>query len=978
MPAELDRPPGIPFTGRQRELHRLLDAVERASGVGSGPVGSVLVVAGEPGIGKTALLRRSLAEARRRGAIAVSSCAVEGEWQPPYGCWAELLHQVHADGPVDVAGIVAGLGPSGALLTQLAPALGTDAPTPDGAHSVAVSLPPEQERLRLFDATARFLGAVAAIRPLVIAVDDLQWADVDSLALLRFVARSCARSGVVVLGLYRHRGEEIGAALAEFLERLRRESAAEELVLGGWSPAEVGDHLAATGGAAVPGAVVTAVHAATAGNPFFVTELWRHLVESGRLRLRDQRWSTDFSIAELGIPDSVRHVVGRRIAALDRPSRHLLTAAAAFTGPFTLSGLAPLVDVDEPALLDALDAAMAAGLVQTAPQCPGYVFSHAIVRYAVLDRLNPDRVARLHRAVARSLESTGGAAAELAYQYHASAGVPGAEPGVRWCLAAAERAAAGAGHAMAARYLAMAVDIAPVAERAGLLCRLALAQVDAAALDDAERTGRAALDALAAGGADDVATVAFLSRFAAALKDAGAPAGRWVPLVDAGLRLVGDVRDLAWARLTLLQERVRPIEVGRLRLGGWLGVDEDAARLAREVGDEDDAARSFEPFDVRDPAGTAHVLASTRRWRSPTARLRGLDVAARDLMYRQGDVRAGAVVLTELLAESERVGSLHGRAEALTQLALCQSLLGELDTADRTWSAAGAVVAALGPDHRLHVVAEIALGAILGYLRGSAPWHRLGEHAERLATQPGATAAPLGFTLGSFSVLAHCLAGDRGPAERMLVELVDGMEQVRPDTYLLNGGAWCVAAGVWELGDSPFVPRLRRLVDRLLDAGVSAGPARSLELAAARLAGLDGDVDGATAWFTRARSVLTAGGQRPMCAIVDRDEALLAQRHGRRAPALREAALAAFGRLGMTGWMRDDPAAPIGTDVLTAREAEVLRLLAEGRTNREIAELLVVAEPTVRRHVANIYRKLGIRNRAEATGYALRRAAPPG
>lgn len=109
-----------------------------------------------------------------------------------------------------------------------------------------------------------------------------------------------------------------------------------------------------------------------------------------------------------------------------------------------------------------------------------------------------------------------------------------------------------------------------------------------------------------------------------------------------------------------------------------------------------------------------------------------------------------------------------------------------------------------------------------------------------------------------------------------------------------------------------------------------------------------------------------------MSAIVDRDEAVVARRQGRPAGGLREAARSAFGRLGMVGWARDEAAAPVEVPVLTVREAEVLELLAAGRTNREIAATLVVAEPTVRRHVANIYRKVGTRNRAEATAYALR------
>lgn len=932
--------PSGSFFGRERELERLHSLLGRAT---SGR-GGVLLVAGEPGIGKSALVGRFLVELDPRRTAGVLCCAYEGQWQPPYAAWAEALEQLGL--PADVLG------------------------------SRDVGLPPEQQRLRLFEAVTQVVLDAARARPVVVVLDDLQWADRDSLALLRYLGRAAARSRLVLVGTYRT--AEPDGTLREVLEQLRRESAAELVTLAGLSTAEVAGYLAAaSGGSQVPFAVADAVHQASAGNPFYAGEVWRLLIDSDRVLHRGGGWTTDFSIAELGIPEGVRQVVEQRLGRLDATTQRLLTCAAAFTGPFGLADLAPLLDgTGEAGLLDALDEALAAGLVRPEGRRPRYTFTHAIVRYAVLARLSPDREARLHRRVAEVLEAGGGSAsnaAELAYQYRASAGVPGAERGVRWCVAAAEQARAGAAHAQAARWQATAVELARPEQRIGLQVDLAVRQAEAMLVEQAQQTAAEVLRALT----DPAEIVAFRTRLATALKDAGAPREQWTPHVEDGLRLLSIRRDLAWARLALLRDRAAPITGPPLRLSRWLGVDPEAARIVRERGGEEDAARALEPLDPRTPEQTAQVLATARAATSPAARLRGFDAAARDLLYRRGDARAATEVLTELLGEGERHGVLQAQAEALAQLALCQALLGDLPRSSGTWERARDAATRLGPGHRLHLVIELAMPSVIGYLAGEADWRTLAGKAELLGAAPAAAATPLGFTTGSFAVECHGMSGAGPAADRMLELLLDGMEQAPSDTYLLGGAAWTAAAGVWELGGSAHLARLRAVVERLLGSGGTAGPARSLELAVGRLVALDGDLDAAAAWFAAAREVLAAAGQGPLLVLVDRDEARARQRLAGQdgsVAALRAAAQAGFARLHMTGWQRRESPASPAADGLTGREAEVLALLAAGRTNREIAGALVVAEPTVRRHVANIYRKLGTRNRAEATAYALGRA----
>jgi DNA-binding CsgD family transcriptional regulator len=209
------------------------------------------------------------------------------------------------------------------------------------------------------------------------------------------------------------------------------------------------------------------------------------------------------------------------------------------------------------------------------------------------------------------------------------------------------------------------------------------------------------------------------------------------------------------------------------------------------------------------------------------------------------------------------------------------------------------------------------------------------------------------------------------------------------------------ATAIWELGAVEFAAAYRRLARTIVAAGIPDFPALSNDLTVARMAGLLGDLAEAEAAFARARVVLDAAGQRTLRAIVDYDEALVLANatplDRPRVARLLAAAADQFAARGMDGWLArvvdqqrrldlaprsaapSDPAYP---DRLTAREAAVLRLVASGETNREVAAELGVSVPTVERHLANIYAKIGARNRVDATAYALSHglapARPPG
>jgi DNA-binding CsgD family transcriptional regulator len=187
----------------------------------------------------------------------------------------------------------------------------------------------------------------------------------------------------------------------------------------------------------------------------------------------------------------------------------------------------------------------------------------------------------------------------------------------------------------------------------------------------------------------------------------------------------------------------------------------------------------------------------------------------------------------------------------------------------------------------------------------------------------------------------------------------------------MPGSVWFAAAAAWQLRDAEAAQGLSALVERNEASGGPAGPMASLDHAAARIAALRGDTDEALVRFARARVMMEEAGIRGVLPLVDLDEALVLRDRD-----LLSRSLEAFEALGLRGWTARAREAAAGPPEarpagLTAREVEVLRLLAAGRTSKEIAAGLVVSPLTVNRHIANVYAKIEVRNRAEATAFAI-------
>jgi len=319
------------------------------------------------------------------------------------------------------------LGGGGPVLAQLVPALRRMLPElPE-----AVALQPGEERARLLDSLTRLLTARSVRAPVLVCLDDLQWADKGTTLMLAHLARFAAGHRLLVLGTYRPAEVGRGHLLGRVLETLGDGPGSRHLSLGGLEPRAVGRLLETLADHEVPDDAVAAISSETEGNPFFIREVVRHLVEEGTIyRGSDGRWTTAGPLADLGIREGVREVIGRRLSRLSDAANRLLSAASAFEAAFRFDVVAAVAAMGESEALDALDQAEAARLLQPA------TFVHDLVRHTVYEELESKDRARLHRQAAEVLEVTYGPvpspvqASEIATQYHHSAALPGAERGV--------------------------------------------------------------------------------------------------------------------------------------------------------------------------------------------------------------------------------------------------------------------------------------------------------------------------------------------------------------------------------------------------------------------------------------------------------------------------------------------------------------------------------------------------------------------
>jgi tetratricopeptide (TPR) repeat protein len=467
--------PRAVFVGREREL---ADGRELLAGLAHGR-GGLLLLGGEPGVGKTRLASALLDEARRLQALCLIGHCYEMEGMPPYTPFAEVLEYVSRLVPPatfretlgDAAAEVARVQP---LLRQQFP----DIPEP-------LDLAPDKQRAHLHAQYRAFNERAAAVAPIVLLLDDLHWADEPSLALLANIATYLDRLPIVVIGTYRDTDLDTERPFAAVLETLTRQRVVRKVAVRRLPIDGTAALLAALGGGAPPDALVRALHAETDGNPFFVEEVFQHLREEGRLFDAQGQWLTQLDTDTLDVPEGVRLVVGRRLKRLSEACQGMLLAAAVVGPRFELATLTALAGQDEDTLLDALDEAVAAHLIseERGARIASYRFAHELIRQTLLAPLSLPRRQRWHLKVAQALEAHLGAkaamrAADIAHHYFQAGAVADPIVTVSWLLQAADHAMAGGAHAEVLAHCERASatsDELPHLESAAILDRRAAA-----------------------------------------------------------------------------------------------------------------------------------------------------------------------------------------------------------------------------------------------------------------------------------------------------------------------------------------------------------------------------------------------------------------------------------------------------------------------------------------------------------------------
>lgn len=447
------------LVGREVELAQLSTLLKAAQ---SGR-GALVVVAGDAGIGKTRLAAEIVARAETAGMRTALGRCPEAEDSLALLPFTQILGTLTAS--MGDAELAAAAGEEAPQLAKVLPLLARRLPEMGGARP----LPPAAERQILLDGISSFLVRAAGDRGLALVVDDLQWADEATLTCLEHLAERVAEVPVLVVGTARSVGLEPGRPLARSWERLQRLHLWNHLRLGPLSAPAVADLLEALADRAPSEQLIEAVAEQTGGNPFFVEELYWHLADRGLLVEERGLVSADPGALGGAVPETVRLVLGHRLAGLGEDARAMLEVAAVIGRSVDYSLLADVARLQPDALVEAVEDAQHARLLEVTADGDGdrLVFAHDLVRHTLLQGLSLPRRRRLHARIAGALEqrvdSDEGLAADLVHHLLHAHTVEAARV-VRALRRAGRQAMTRAAFADAHRHLGRALILSPAGD----------------------------------------------------------------------------------------------------------------------------------------------------------------------------------------------------------------------------------------------------------------------------------------------------------------------------------------------------------------------------------------------------------------------------------------------------------------------------------------------------------------------------------
>lgn len=643
LPAELRQRSHGPLLGRAEELARLEE--EWGLACREARSGRLVLLAGDAGIGKTTLTADVARRVHEEGAIVLAGRSPRETVVPYQPILEALRHWALNASFGDLRAITR---EHGSELARLIPELRRrvpDLPPPPVDE-------PETERYRLFEAVVGLLTELSRSAPVLLVLDDLQWADRPTPLLLRHLARATSPARLLILGAFRstERGDTFTTAIAELL----RDRLASQLEVRGLGEADTADLVSLRAGETPSRSFARALYEETEGNPFFVEEIVRHLLEAG-VRAGS---ATASELQSFGLPEGVKQVITWRLGRLDTTAVELLRVASVIGRDVDASLLEQVVLLTEEEFLSGLEDALAAHLlVESGDPAGGYLFSHALIRETLYEGMSVPRRARIHKRVAEAIEAAQGRRharylAELAYHFTRAADAQDAEKAITYALRAGEQATTMLAHEEAAEHYARALDVQgrfqpeATARRCELLLALGEARVrggERAQASSAFREAAALAEQLGDGAALARAAIGASRRY---VQPPGVVDTELIAMIERALELEPD-RTVTRVRLLACLTGAIYYSPQRDRMPA---LSEEAEAIAAELGD---------------PEARVHACAARRRvlW---------------DVPHLQARIEAS----TEMLTLARQIGNLELQLQAHAWLVVDLLERGDRDAVD--------------------------------------------------------------------------------------------------------------------------------------------------------------------------------------------------------------------------------------------------------------------------------------------------------